>query len=475
MKINKIGQKSIVFLVLISFILLFVTCFNDEEDPLISYEDPFQDYYPYTPYTVIYNKNAVDATGTMENSTFSVGVSVPLSINSFVRDNYCFLGWARTPTSTTEEYENGQSIIDLTTGGKTITLYAVWHETYTVEVTKGSTLAEKITWIKNNAESYTTYIIENTTYTIDNDYTTIIDFRPKKQVTIHLKGSGYLSYNKNRKLEFKNVNLILDGNITLSWPLSMNNANLIINTGTITNTVSMSNGLFIMNGGIISCDKGDGVNDGDGVSITGGTFIMNGGKISSIRKGVSVTGGTFIMNSGEISGNRDSGVYVTYDWFINKDGIFIMNDGKISGNGRSGVYIGSSAYGIYEKKYYGGTFIMNSGEISGNRDSGVYVFYGIFSMKDGEISDNISYSYGGGVYVSGGTFTKTGGNITGSNSANSNIIKDYSGNTVNNKGRAVYAAGSTFEKRKETTAGSVDNLYFSYNDGNPKWSGMWDY
>jgi len=95
-------------------------------------------------------------------------------------------------------------------------------------------------------------------------------------------------------------------------------------------------------------------------------------------------------------------------------------------------------------------------------------------MKDGEISDNTAINGGGGVYFDS-TFNKTGGTITGSNSSNGNVVKDSYGNTVNNKGRAVFIDRSSFEKRKETTSGPGDNLSFTYNNNNPTWSGAWDY
>jgi len=78
---------------------------------------------------------------------------------------------------------------------------------------------------------------------------------------------------------------------------------------------------------------------------------------------------------------------------------------------------------------------------------------------------------GGGVYVSSrGTFTKTGGTITGhaSDPENGNSVKSFSGtNIIHNNGHAVYAGG----KRKETTAGPDINLHFS----NGTASGSWDH
>jgi hypothetical protein len=92
-------------------------------------------------------------------------------------------------------------------------------------------------------------------------------------------------------------------------------------------------------------------------------------------------------------------------------------------------------------------------------------------MKGGEISGNTrTYDDGGevisgrgsGVYVSGGTFTKTGGTIYGysaDDTINSNVVKDDSGEVVNNQGHAVYVdVDSSTNRRRETTAGPTVNL-----------------
>jgi len=90
----------------------------------------------------------------------------------------------------------------------------------------------------------------------------------------------------------------------------------------------------------------------------------------------------------------------------------------------------------------------------------------------------------GGVYVErsayqgniiSGTLTKTGETIYGyseSDTVNGNVVKDSSGNIVNNCGHAVYAGSSTPVKRKETTAGPDVNLFYN-SDGT--YSGDWDY
>ncbi|GHU20878.1 hypothetical protein FACS1894163_13880 [Spirochaetia bacterium] len=81
-------------------------------------------------------------------------------------------------------------------------------------------------------------------------------------------------------------------------------------------------------------------------------------------------------------------------------------------------------------------------------------------MKGGTISGNtatgaINARGGGGVYVAGqgGTFIKTGGTIT-----DTNIVTTGSGKAV-----LAFADGvPTSTKKRETTAGTSDNLYAKY-------------
>jgi hypothetical protein len=133
-----------------------------------------------------------------------------------------------------------------------------------------------------------------------------------------------------------------------------------------------------------------------------------------------------------------------------------------------------------------GTLELKNGTITGNASSsypyggGVYVSGGTFTMAGGTISGNtisssLSNNYGGGVYVdSNGTFSKTNGTIYGYNAndtVNSNVVKDRSGVVLNDRGHTVYATGNNVTKRKETTAGPWDSLYFD----NGSFAGAWDY
>jgi hypothetical protein len=115
-------------------------------------------------------------------------------------------------------------------------------------------------------------------------------------------------------------------------------------------------------------------------------------------------------------------------------GAFVMKSGKITGNTHIETWIGTfSAGGGVEVS--GGTFTMEGGTISGNTakgagpasGGGVYIIGGTFTMEGGEISGNTAknsdetIAEGGGVTIrQNSTFTMKGGKISG-NTAESDL------------------------------------------------------
>jgi hypothetical protein len=284
-------------------------------------------------------------------------------------------------------------------------------------------LANKLTWLRANVENGGDYIIEiNTDESINNGFVKDgnLSYKNKSNITITLRGVG-----ENRIITTNlppgqlfivgsGVTLVLDENITLQglrYDRPMNSYDSMVNV--------FSGGTFIMN---------------DGSAITGGTNnSSNGG-------GVYVSdGGTFLMKGGIISGN------LCYPSPRNAEAY------------RAGSALGGS---------------LGSAAVSGATGGRVTV--------QPDTPTNPVFQ-GGGVYVSskisflgktipGGTFTKTGGTITGyaSDQRNGNVVRDPYGNALQNSGHAVYAGS----KRKETTAGPEVNLHIS-SDGT--FSGDWDY
>ena len=123
-----------------------------------------------------------------------------------------------------------------------------------------------------------------------------------------------------------------------------------------------------------------------------------------------------------------------------------------SGSNGGGVYVGG-----------GGTFTMTGGSIAGNTANaggGVYVDEGgTFTMEDGSINNNQATSGGGGgVMVNKGSFTLSGGSITG-NTTNSDTF-GYGGGVC--LYGTFYLSGDSIIQNN-TKAGATDNLYLGWN------------
>jgi hypothetical protein len=199
-------------------------------------------------------------------------------------------------------------------------------------------------------------------------------------------------------------------------------------------------------------------------SMDGATkFISGNVKVGIFITAVNIIGGTFIMNGGAITGNAGEGVRVG-DGAIGSfqgrvKGNFTMNGGTISGNTNpedrhnwecgGGVHVGD-----------GGFFTMIGGTITGNSavyGGGVYVFgsrqsftsFGTFNMIGGTISGNTASEDGGGVYVycyaGSGIFRIQGGTVYGSGEgANSN--------TDSGTGAALYKNIASYDSTKQGIA-----------------------
>ncbi len=157
----------------------------------------------------------------------------------------------------------------------------------------------------------------------------------------------------------------------------------------------------------------------NGGSITGNTAANNGG-------GVYAFSGTFTMNDGTIAGNKATaknggGVYA------NGSTAFTVKGGTIGGSTAADANAAKYGGGVYVKN---GTFTMSGGKVTGNSASkdggGVRLDKGTFNMSGSAvISRNTADGYGGGVDANDGSFTMSGGSITGNTTTNES--PDWSG------------------------------------------------
>lgn len=80
-----------------------------------------------TPGTYTINYNANGGSGTMSSTTCTVGSACYLPLSTFTKEGYVIDGWS-TSSNGAVVYKEGTEVINLTSSGKTITLYAVWIE-----------------------------------------------------------------------------------------------------------------------------------------------------------------------------------------------------------------------------------------------------------------------------------------------------------------------------------------------------------
>jgi len=383
---------------------------------------------------------------TSSSQTFTWTLS-SVSGNTYKMNN------GKLDTTVTIKFDGGNLIISGDSGSGQDNWNGTWKIKPSTKV-EGANLTAKLVWVLRNAQSNGDYTIE-----LDKDESlsaqTLV-FEGKTNVTLRITGGesertitfngGSISFEVKSGVTLvlgKGVTLCVDDNYKdFNILIEINKgASLIMNEGSkITNTELAvgCDGIFIMNGGEITDNKGV------GVSVSkNGTFTMNGGKISGNSNNAVDCSGTFTMNDGEISGNKRGGV--------EEDGTFIMRGGKISGNSDYGVVV--SHFTIYGGEISDNSgcgvgsynFTMNGGKINNNSGTGVYV-YETFTMNGGEISGNTTEKCGGGVYLEKGTFTMNGGVI--------------SNNTANGDGGGVYL----YEKYYGYVVGYISGT-FTMNDG----------
>ena len=146
------------------------------------------------------------------------------------------------------------------------------------------------------------------------------------------------------------------------------------------------------------------------------------------------------LTSGQNGATQDNNRAVVY---VNGSNAQLeLRNGTISGNTTppSGTF-GYGGGGVYVS---GGTFTMNGGEISGNNTTTIP-----------GVSHPYDKAYGGGVYMNGGTFTMNGGAISG-NTTNSTSSSTYGG--------GVYVSGGTFTMNGGTISGNTASGY-NYGGG----------
>ena len=85
----------------------------------------YANWKPIT-YTVAFDKNDENATGEMNEQTFTYDEAQKLTTNTFENDGYVFTGWNTKADGSGTFYIDEQEVLNIITTSKTINLYAIW-------------------------------------------------------------------------------------------------------------------------------------------------------------------------------------------------------------------------------------------------------------------------------------------------------------------------------------------------------------
>ena len=102
-------------------------------------------------YTVHFEKNADDATGTMADQQFAGGEEKPLNGCNFKREGWTFLGWSTDAKAVEATYQDREKVQDLTTE-KSLTLYAVWTRNPVYSISYFAMKSDKEPWKTETVE-----------------------------------------------------------------------------------------------------------------------------------------------------------------------------------------------------------------------------------------------------------------------------------------------------------------------------------
>lgn len=108
-------------------------------------------FYP-NEYTVKYEANAPDATGTTESTKHTYDVASELAKNGYTREGYTFEGWGKDKSEDSKElFLEGAMVSNLTAENKgTIVLYAIWKKITTSDDSANDT---KVQAIQNTSDT----------------------------------------------------------------------------------------------------------------------------------------------------------------------------------------------------------------------------------------------------------------------------------------------------------------------------------
>ena len=277
--------------------------------------------------------------------------------------------------------------------------------------------------------------------------------------------------------------LNLNNGAVVSYNQGTNGAGIYINNGwqnlmypgsnVNNNTGATNGGGVFVNGGQLYMQGGDihhhTATYGGGVYVnTDGQLYQTGGRIgykdaaNTATDGGGVyalgdagfSGGTVSYNTTTDANGRGAGVFVA-GGTTTQNGIHVIEHNSVANNG-AGVFVNSGTFQMTADGGWVNHYVRNHSAING---AGVYVnTNGTFKLSGGYVGQSgaaNAATLGGGVYLNGGTFTMTGGNIiyntasqdgAGVHIASGTMNYEGAGaiehNTATRNGGGVYVAGT---------------------------------
>ena len=132
-----LAKYSVIFVSLLAFSIVGIGCVadddstnndvitkekNPEEEPVVLPESSSE---PEVTYTIMFDKNAADATGTMESQTAKKSSRLTLAANAFVRSGYTFKGWSTKSDGRGANYSDKAAFKPMSD----LKLFALWSKT----------------------------------------------------------------------------------------------------------------------------------------------------------------------------------------------------------------------------------------------------------------------------------------------------------------------------------------------------------
>ena len=322
-------------------------------------------------YSVQYDKNAPDASGTMLNSNHEIDVAQSLTANAYTRVGYEFLKWTTNADGTGTAYNDGQSVTNLAgSNGATAILYAQWANVYTVSYNAngGTGSMANQNFVSGTPQNLRTNTFTRTGYTF-------------KDWNTQANGSG-TSYTNDQSVN--NLTAAPNGSYPLYAQWTAITYSVAYNANDGSGSMSPSSHTY-------DVDK----------ALTANTFTRTGYTYTGWNTQANGSGTSYANNAmvKNLASTQGATVNLYAQWVVNPVITFVLNGGNIGGNTGNIIVDVSPGTPVANPGTPARAFAVDAGLYSGTVDFSLYP---------------PNYTFGG--WYNGGTpwnfSTPVSGNIT---------------------------------------------------------------